>query len=543
MVEKGQQYTVTTDGYSSEAVAVARIDGLAVFVKGALRGETCRIQIEHVGHRAAWARVEEILVPSPHRVAPACPYYPQCGGCQTCHMDYAEELAFKETKVADALRRIGGLDFPVPPVLGAESTERYRNKAQFPVAAGPKVGFYQERSHAVVDVADCALQSPAAAGLAAALRRWMAEYSVPAYDETTRQGLVRHLLVRSNAAGECLAAVVANAPSLPREKELAAALRAATPGLRGVVLNENQRDTNVILGRTWRTLWGEDTLLDSLRGVTFRLSLPAFYQVNHTQTEVLYGLVERFAALTGRERVLDLYCGVGTIGLTLAQHAKTLLGAEIVPAAIEDAKENARRNGIENAQFLCADAAQVAASLARQGEKIDVAIVDPPRKGLAPQVVESLLTIAPERLVYVSCDPATLARDLHLLSQSYRLTHLQCVDMFPRTYHVETVVLLSKGEIDSKKVRVEFSLEDMDMSGFQQGATYEQIKEYVLEKHGLKVSSLYISQVKRKCGLEVGENYNKPKSEDAKQPQCPPDKEKAIKEALEHFGMIEGGKV
>lgn len=444
VVKEGERHTVTVENWASDGSGVARIDALAVFVKGSIVGERCVIEIEHVGHRAAWAHMVELLTPAPGRVVPDCSHFGKCGGCQLRHMDYETELAFKGQKVSDALKRIGGLTADVPPVLGAAETGGYRNKAQFPVAAGPKVGFYWERSHAVEDVDGCALQSPAANALAAALRRWMREYDVPAYDEKSRKGLVRHLFVRSNAAGACLAAVVVNGKGLPFEDKLVEVFRASTTGLVGVVLNENRRDTNVILGDGWRTLWGADTLPDTLRGLTFRLSLPAFYQVNHAQTEVLYALAEEFAALTGTETLLDLYCGTGTIGLTMAKGCKSLLGAEIVPHAVEDAKENAARNGVNNARFVCADAAEVAAELARTGENIDVAVVDPPRKGLSPEVVESLLKIAPKRIVYVSCDPATLARDLKLLSPAYEVKRVQAVDLFPRTFHVETVVKLER---------------------------------------------------------------------------------------------------
>lgn len=444
MVKEGNRYTVTVENWSSDGSGVARIDGMAVFVKGGIAGETCVIEIEHVGHRAAWAHIVELLSPIHGRAVPDCPHFGACGGCQLRHMDYPTELAFKRQKVSDALKRIGGLDVDVPPVLGAAETDGYRNKAQFPVAPGPKVGFYRERSHQVVDIDGCALLSPAANALAAVLRGWMQKYNVPAYDERACKGLVRHLFVRSSAAGESLAAVVVNGQRLPHETELVEVLRAAAPSLVGVVLNENRRDTNVVFGGGWRTLWGADALPDTLRGVTFRLSVPAFYQVNHAQTEVLYALAEEFAALTGGERLLDLYCGTGTIGLTMAHKCKTLLGAEIVPQAVEDATENAARNGVTNARFLCADAAAVAAELARLGEAIDVAIVDPPRKGLAPEVVESLLKISPKRIVYVSCDPATLARDLKLLSAAYEVKQVQPVDLFPRTFHVETVVKLER---------------------------------------------------------------------------------------------------
>ena len=279
--------------------------------------------------------------------------------------------------------------------------------------------------------------------------------------------------------------------------------------------------------------------MDTLCGLEFKLSMPSFYQVNRDQAEVLYGKALEFAGLTGNETVLDLYCGIGTITLCLAKAAKRVIGAEIVPPAIRDAKENALRNHVENAEFFCGDAADIAAKLESDGLRPDVVTVDPPRKGLAPEVIASVAAMGPEKVVYVSCDPATLGRDVKRFAEhGYTAVRAAAVDLFPKTAHVETVVLLSKGEIDSKKVRVEFSLEDMDMSEFQDGATYPQIKEYVLEHTGLKVSNLYISQIKRKCGLEVGKNYNLPKSEDSRQPQCPPEKEKAIREAFKYFGMI-----
>ena len=316
-------------------------------------------------------------------------------------------------------------------------------------------------------------------------------------------------------------------------------LRAAVPRAVGVVLGVNCEKTNVILGKRYRTLWGQDFLYDQLCGLSFKLSVPSFFQVNPEQTEVLYQKAAQFAELTGKETVVDLYCGTGTISLVLAKRAQSVIGAEIIPSAIADARENARRNRMDNVEFICADAKEAAAELVRRNLRPDVVSVDPPRKGMAPEVIGHIASMQPRRVVYVSCDPATLARDCKRFAElGYRAVKAEAVDMFPRTQHVETVVLLSKGEIDSKKIRVEFSLEDMDMSGFQNGATYEQIKAYVLEHSGLKVSSLYISQIKRKCGLDVGQNYNLSKKEDAKVPQCPPEKEAAIMAALKYFGMI-----
>ena len=537
--KKNEQHPLRIEGYGSAGEGVARLEGQAVFVKGALAGEVCQVQLLKVGKSAAWGRVTQVLTPVPGRQSPDCPRYPRCGGCQLRHMTYAEELRFKRQKVQDALQRIGGWTGRVEKIHGAEAPDRYRNKIQFPVADGPRVGFFRARSHEVIDAEDCLLQPLAATRLREAFKLWMERYQVPAYDERVHGGLIRHFYVRVNRRGQSLCAVIANGTDLPHQEELVQALRRAEPDLAGVVLSVNQEKTNVILGKTHRCLWGRDYLEDTLCGLTFRLSVPSFYQVNREQAEVLYGRALAFAGLTGRETVLDLYCGIGTITLVMARQAKRAIGAEVIPAAVEDAKANAARNEVTNAEFLCADAAQAAQTLADRGLRPDVICVDPPRKGLAPAVIDAIVQMAPQRLVYVSCDPATLARDVKRMEeQGYVLQRAEAVDLFPRTAHVETVVLLSKGEIDSKKVRVEFSLEDMDMSGFQKGATYEQIKAYVLEKFELKVSSLYISQIKRKCGLDVGQNYNLPKKENAKVPKCPPEKEAAIMDALKYFQMI-----
>ena len=540
--KKNASLTLEITGYTAEGMGVARWEGRVVFIPGTILGERWEVQLLKVKTNVAWGRAVRLLDPSPERVELDCPLAGRCGGCQYRHMTYEEELRAKRQRVQDALTRVGGVSLELPQVLGAENPLRYRNKVQFPVAQekrGLAVGYYRARSHDVLDVDDCLLQPEAVTTLRRAFKGWMERYRVPAYDEGTCQGLIRHLYVRTNQASEALCCVVANGTRLPHAPELVQSLRQAAPTLAGLVLNTNTKNTNVILGPNYRTIWGRDFLEERLCGMTFRLSVPSFFQINRAQTERLYAQALEFAGLTGQETVLDLYCGIGTISLALAQRAGQVIGAEIVPEAVQDAQANAARNQVSNARFLCGDAGEAAFQLAAEGVRPQVICVDPPRKGLAPEVPEILASMAPERIVYVSCDPATLARDVKRFGElGYPAVKSQAVDLFPRTAHVETVVLLSKGEIDSKKVRVEFSLENIDMSGFQQGATYEQIKAYVLEKYGLKVSSLYISQVKRKCGLDVGQNYNLSKKEDAKVPQCPPEKEAAIIEALKHFRMI-----
>ncbi len=446
MLKEGAVFPAVIEGYASGGEGVARIDGVAVFVKGALRGERADVFIEHVGRSAAWGRIEKLLEPSPARIQPDCPYYGRCGGCQFRHMTYAEELEAKRQRVEDALRRIGGAEIGVPVIYGAKNTLRYRNKVQFPVAQGA-VGYYRGGTHQVVDIADCLLQPEADTACRAAVKGWMERFHVPAYDERTGKGLVRHLFLRTNSAGEALCCVVANGKSLPHEKELVDVLQAAAPSLAGVVLSVNTRKTNVILGQEFRTLWGRDWLEETLCGHVFRLSVPSFFQVNRAQTEVLYGRALEFAALTGRETVVELYCGIGTISLTLAERAGQVIGVEVVPQAVADARENARRNGLEGrTRFVCGDAAELAASLEAEGVRPDVVVVDPPRKGLAPAVVDTIARMAPRRVVYVSCDPATLARDVGRFTPlGYGLAQAEAVDLFPRTAHVETAALLVRG--------------------------------------------------------------------------------------------------
>ena len=445
---KNEACDLDITGYTAEGMGVARQEGRVVFVPFTIAGERWRVRLEKVNRTVAWGRGVELLSPSPQRVEPGCPLFGKCGGCQYRHMTYDEELRAKGRRIADALERVGGVKLDLPPVLGAEDPDRYRNKVQFPAApgkAGPLVGYYRARSHQVLAVEDCLLQPEGVTALLSAFRGWMEEWRVPAYDEGTGRGLVRHLYVRANRRGETLCCVVANGEKLPHAPALIEALCRAQPALVGLVLNVNRRNTNVILGPEYRTLWGRDWLEEELRGMTFRLSVPSFFQVNRAQTERLYALALEFAGLAGTETVLDLYCGIGTISLALARRAGRVIGAEIVPQAIEDAKANAVRNGVENVRFLCGDAGQAAARLSAEGVRPQVICVDPPRKGLGPEVPAILAGLGPARIVYVSCDPATLARDVKRLGElGYRAVKARGVDLFPRTQHVETVCLLEK---------------------------------------------------------------------------------------------------
>lgn len=537
-LEKGSVYTAVIDGYSSEGLGIARVNGAVVFVPHAVRGEEIDLRITKVMKTSCAGEIVKIHNPSPERMEPECPYAGKCGGCAYRHLTYPEELWAKRQRVQDALTRIGGLDLTVEEILGAKNPEHYRNKSQYPVGADGSIGFFQARTHKVVPIRRCLIQTEAADRTAQAVGEWMRRYKISAYDETTGKGLVRHVCVRVNRKGESLCCVVVNGNKVPREPELAAYVTAAVPHTVGVLLNSNTRRGNVVLGDKYRTLFGRNYLMDTLCGLEFKLSMPSFYQVNRDQAEVLYGKALEFAGLTGNETVLDLYCGIGTITLCLAKAAKRVIGAEIVPPAIRDAKENALRNHIENAEFFCGDAADIAAKLESDGLRPDVVTVDPPRKGLAPEVIASVAAMGPEKVVYVSCDPATLGRDVKIFREfGYEAKRAAAVDMFPGTAHVETVCLLSKLNV-KHHIEVEITMDELDLTAAESKATYDEIKAYVLEKFGFKVSQLYIAQIKRKCGIIERKNYNQSKKEDAKVPKCPPEKEAAIMDALKHFQMI-----
>lgn len=547
-LQKNQILTLRIERLSSDGSGVAHsADGEAVFVPGTAPGDEARVRIVKDCGRYAFGILDELLTPSPDRIPVDCPVAGPCGGCSLRHLDYAAELRAKQESVLDAFRRIGGLEVPVLDILPSPEVDRYRNKVQFPVGVDkngvPCIGFYAGRTHRIVPCPDCKLQPSVLNEIGNALCAFFAQQGIRPYDEQSGKGLVRHIFLRRGAhSGQIMVCLVCTRAKLPHAEQLCTALRGQFPAISTILLNVNAKNTNVILGSENHILYGPGYIEDTLCGVPVRLGPLSFYQVNTLAAERLYGVAAQYAQLTPDDTLLDLYCGMGTIGLSMAEQCRELIGVEIVPEAIESAKANAARMGeavAAKSRFFCADAGQAATQLAAEGLHPDIVMLDPPRKGCDEATLSAVVRMAPRRVVYVSCNPATAARDAAWLEQNgYHAEKVQPVDLFPRTKHCETVVLLSKGEIDSKKVRVEFSLEDMDMSGFQKGATYEQIKAYVLEHTGLKVSSLYISQIKRKCGLDVGQNYNLSKKEDAKVPKCPPEKEAAIRDALKYFQMI-----
>ena len=547
-LQKNQILTLRIERLSSDGSGVAHsADGEAVFVPGTAPGDEARVHIVKDCGRYAFGILDELLTPSPDRVPVDCLVAGPCGGCSLRHLDYAAELRAKQESVLDAFRRIGGLEVPVLDIQPSPEVDRYRNKVQFPVGVDkngvPCIGFYAGRTHRIVPCPDCKLQPGVLNEIGNALCAFFAQQGIRPYDEQSGKGLVRHIFLRRGAhSGQIMVCLVCTRAKLPHAEQLCTALRGQFPAISTILLNVNAKSTNVILGSENHILYGPGYIEDTLCGVPVRLGPLSFYQVNTLAAERLYGVAAQYAQLTPDDTLLDLYCGMGTIGLSMAEQCRELIGVEIVPEAIESAKANAARMGeavAAKSRFFCADAGQAATQLAAEGLHPDIVMLDPPRKGCDEATLSAVVRMAPRRVVYVSCNPATAARDAAWLEQNgYHAEKVQPVDLFPRTKHCETVVLLSKGEVDSKKIRVEFSLEDMDMSEFQDGATYPQIKEYVLEHTGLKVSNLYISQIKRKCGIGVGKNYNLPKSEDSRQPQCPPEKEKAIREAFKYFGMI-----
>ena len=443
---KNELYTVTITGYTSEGEGVARIDGQVVFVKHAIEGEVCEVRILRTTKTVAWAKIENLITSSQNRIIPSCTTYGPCGGCDFLHMTYEEELRQKGQRVTDALERVGDLEVKVTPILAANQVENYRNKAIFAVGNGPVTGFFRRRSHRIVPVTSCIIQTESANRAALALREWMKDCDISAYDEETHEGLIRNIFIRTAASsGKIAVCIVATTQYLPHSDKLVEAMRHRCPEVVSIVLCHNPNEGNVVLEGTFHTLWGEDYLTDTLLGLQFRLSPRSFFQVNPPQAEHLYEQARLYAGLTGAETVLDLYCGTGTITLIMARDAKYAIGAEIVSSAVNDAHENMKANNIENAEFLLADAADVTNELHNRNIRPEVIIVDPPRKGLSVDVINQIAEMSPERVVYISCDPATLARDLKLLdAKGYMTREVTPVDMFPRCAHVECVALLCR---------------------------------------------------------------------------------------------------
>ena len=541
---KNDLVTLEIEDCGIDGEGIGKADGFTVFVKDAVIGDTVTAKIIKAKKNYGYGRLMEVLKPSPYRVEPKCEFARQCGGCQLQALSYEQQLVFKTNKVKGHLERIGGFtDIPMEPIIGMDELFHYRNKAQFPVGRNKEgkivTGFYAGRTHNIIENRDCALGVAENKEVLDRVIAHMEKYRIEPYNEATGKGLVRHVLIRYGYfTKEVMVCLILNGNKLPKEEQLVKSL-CEIPGMTSITINVNKKRSNVILGEEICLLWGQEYITDRIGDISYQISPLSFYQVNPMQTQKLYAKALEYADLHGQETVWDLYCGIGTISLFLAQKAKFVRGVEIVPAAIENAKENAKLNGLENTEFFVGKAEEVLPrEYKKNGVYADVIVVDPPRKGCDETLLETMVEMNPERIVYVSCDSATLARDLkYLCERGYELRKVCPVDQFGMTVHVETVVLLSQQKPDDT-IEIDLDLDELDATSAELKATYQEIKDYVLKEFGLKVSSLYISQVKRKCGIEVGENYNLSKSENARVPQCPKEKEDAIKAALKYYAMI-----
>ena len=541
---KNDLVTLEIEDCGIDGEGIGKADGFTVFVKDAVIGDTVTAKIIKAKKNYGYGRLMEVLKPSPYRVEPKCEFARQCGGCQLQALSYDQQLVFKTNKVKGHLERIGGFtDIPMEPIIGMDELFHYRNKAQFPVGRNKEgkivTGFYAGRTHNIIENRDCALGVAENKEVLDRVIAHMEKYGIEPYNEATGKGLVRHVLIRYGYfTKEVMVCLILNGNKLPKEEQLVKSL-CEIPGMTSITINVNKKHSNVILGEEIRLLWGQEYITDRIGDISYRISPLSFYQVNPMQTQKLYAKALEYADLHGQETVWDLYCGIGTISLFLAQKAKFVRGVEIVPAAIENAKENAKLNGLENTEFFVGKAEEVLPrEYKKNGVYADVIVVDPPRKGCDETLLETMIEMNPERIVYVSCDSATLARDLkYLCERGYELRKVCPVDQFGMTVHVETVVLLSQQKPDDT-IEIDLDLDELDATSAETKAAYQEIKDYVLKEFGLKVSNLYISQIKRKCGIEVGENYNLPKTENPKVPQCPKEKEDAIKAALKYFAMI-----
>ena len=556
-IKKNDCFTVSIEDMSEDGSGIGKLDGYIWFIKDAVKGDVVEAKAMKMKKSYGFARLMRVITPSPYRIEPACPVARQCGGCQLQAMSYESQLKFKENKVYNNLRRIGGFtDIPFLPIMGMDEPWRYRNKAQFPFGRNKNgeivTGFYAGRTHDIIPQEDCLLGVEENKKILESIKEYMIENHVAPYEEETHQGLIRHALIRKGfKTGELMVCVIINGKKLPHSEKLVEKL-CRFDGMTSISYSINTDKTNVILGKELVNLYGPGYITDYIGDVKYRISPLSFYQVNPVQTEKLYGTALEYAGLTGGEVVWDLYCGIGTISLFLAQKAKKVYGVEIVPQAIDDARENAKLNGLDNVEFFVGKAEEV---LTEQYEKnkvyADVIVVDPPRKGCDEQCLNTIVTMAPKRVVYVSCDSATLARDLKMLCEKgYEVEKVRCCDMFGWTTHVETVVLLSHKKPDGHiNVKVEFGegegkvpLDNIAKRAEtykpKERVTYKMIKEYIEAKYGFKVHTAYIAEVKRDLGLPM---YDAPNAvEELKQPRKHPTAEKveAIKDALKHFEVI-----
>lgn len=537
-----EAYTVAIRDLGVHGEGIGSVDGFTVFVPGALPGETVTVKITLLKKSYALGKLLSIEQESPFRMVPECSVYENCGGCQLSHLAYEGQLDMKYRRVKDVIERIAGESGDlVKPVLPAVHPFAYRNKMAVPaglVKGKAALGCYRQGSHDIIPVSSCAIQKEENNRLLQFARRFIEKYGISVYDEKTRKGSLRHVMGRVGDDGKEMVVLVTASETLPEEERWVEEIKKELPEVVSLWHNIQSKPGNTILGAKIRHLWGRETLTASLCGLRFEVSPYSFFQVNKEQAEILYEKALAYADLKGGETVIDAYCGTGTISLCLAKKAKRVIGIEIVKPAIEDAKKNAKKNHMGNTEFYAADAGKLMPQLYRKGLVPDVIVMDPVRAGCSEEVLKAAAGMNPKRIVYVSCNPATFARDAKILkSEGYEIKEIQPVDMFPQTMHVETVALLCRKDIDNH-IEVKLELDEEDITKVESKGIYENIKDYILDKYGLKVSTLYIAQIKRKCGLELGENYNKSKKENQVVPECPKEKEDAIMDALRYFGMI-----
>ena len=544
MLNKNDIVEVEIVDLTHEGAGVAKVDGFVFFVDNALPGEVIKMRVLKLKKNIGFGKVEEYVTLSPNRNQDIDANYLRSGIADFGHMTYEEQLKFKRKQVVDNLYKTAGIsDVEVAETLGMETPYAYRNKAQVPVRRVKgqlETGFYRKNSHDLIPIEDFLIQDKEIDKLIVFVRDLLRRYDLKPYDEKEQTGLIRHLVVRrGHYSGQMMLVFVTTRPKVFRIDQVIAKITAAFPNVVSIIQNINDKNTNAIFGKEFRTLYGQDTITDSMLGNDYEISAQSFYQVNTEMAEKLYQTAIDFSDLNSDSIVIDAYSGIGTIGLSFAKEVKEVYGVEVIETAVEDAKKNAERNGITNAHYVADSAENAMAKWSKDGIKPDVIIVDPPRKGLTESFIKASVAMQPEKVTYVSCNPATMARDIKLYQElGYELKKVQPVDLFPQTHHVETVALLSKLDVD-KHIDVEIELDELDLTSAESKATYAQIKEYVWNKFELKVPTLYIAQIKRKCGIELREHYSKSKKEKQIIPQCTPEKEEAIMDALRHFKMIE----
>lgn len=543
MLKKNEIVTVEIVDLTHEGAGVAKVDGLVFFVENALPGEVIRMRVLKVNKKIGYGKVEEYLEKSPHRNEELDLAYLRSGIADLGHLAYPEQLKFKAKQVKDSLYKMAGIsDIEVPLTLGMDHPVQYRNKAQVPVRrvnGQVETGFFRKNSHDLMPIEDFYIQDPVIDQVVLALRDLIRRFDLKPYDEKEQSGLIRNLVVRrGHHSGEIMVIVVTTRPKIFRVDQLIEQLIKQFPAIKSVMQNINDQNTNAIFGKEWRILYGQDYITDQMLGNSFQISGPAFYQVNTEMAEKLYQTAIDFADLRAEDVVIDAYSGIGTIGLSVAKHVKEVYGVEVIPEAVENSQKNASLNGITNAHYVCDTAENAMKNWLKEGIQPTAILVDPPRKGLTESFIKASAQTGADRIAYISCNVATMSRDIKLYQElGYELKKVQPVDLFPQTHHVETVALLSKLDVD-KHISVKIELDELDLTSAESKATYAQIKEYILEKFGLKVSALYIAQIKKKCGIELRENYNKSKKEKQVIPQCTSEKEEAIMDALRHFKMI-----